>query len=67
MRLGIIGLPQTGKTTIFNAVTGGDIPAEISAGRVQVNTAVVDVPDVRVDKLSAMFNPKKRLCQDYLC
>ncbi len=61
MRLGIIGLPQTGKTTIFNAVTGGDIPAEISAGRVQVNTAVVDVPDVRVDKLSAMFNPKKTI------
>ncbi len=33
MRLGIIGLPQTGKTTIFNAVTRGDIPTGISAGR----------------------------------
>ena len=61
MRLGIIGLPQTGKTTIFNAVTRGDIPTGISAGRVQVNTAVVDVPDPRVDKLSAMFNPKKTI------
>ncbi len=61
MRLGIIGLPQSGKTTIFNAVTSGDIPTGISAGRVQVNTAVVDVPDPRVDRLSVMFNPKKTI------
>ncbi len=61
MRLGIIGLPQSGKTTIFNAVTRGDVPTGISAGRVQVNTAVVDVPDPRVDKLSALFNPKKTI------
>ncbi|HSM23317.1 MAG TPA: redox-regulated ATPase YchF [Anaerolineaceae bacterium] len=61
MRLGIIGLPQSGKTTIFNAVTRGDVPTGISAGRVQVNTAVVDVPDPRVDKLSSMFNPKKTI------
>ncbi len=61
MRLGIIGLPQSGKTTLFNAVTRGDVPTGISAGRVQVNTAVVDVPDVRVDRLSAMFNPKKTI------
>jgi hypothetical protein len=61
MRLGIIGLPQSGKTTIFNAVTSGDVPTGISAGRVQVNTSVVDVPDPRVDRLSAMFNPKKTI------
>lgn len=61
MRLGIIGLPQSGKTTLFNAVTRGDSPTEISAGRVQVNTAVVDVPDKRVDILSAMFKPKKTI------
>lgn len=61
MKLGIIGLPQSGKTTLFNAVTRGDAPTGISAGRVQVNTAVVDVPDPRVDRLSAMFNPKKTI------
>lgn len=61
MKLGIIGLPQSGKTTLFNAVTRGDAPTGISAGRVQVNTAVVDVPDPRVDKLSSMFNPKKTI------
>jgi len=61
MKLGIIGLPQSGKTTIFNAVTRGDAPTTASAGRFEVHTAVVDVPDPRVDKLSAMFNPKKTI------
>src|SRR5512143_2509235 len=61
MKLGIIGLPQSGKTTIFNAVTRGNTPTTASAGRMEVHTAVVDVPDVRVDKLSAMFKPKKTI------
>jgi GTP-binding protein YchF len=61
MQLGIIGLPQSGKTTLFNALTRGDVPTGMSAGRIQVNTAVVDVPDARVDKLSSMFNPKKTI------
>jgi GTP-binding protein YchF len=59
MKLGIIGLPQSGKTTIFNALTGGDEPTTTGGGRFQVNTAVVDVPDQRVDELVKMFNPKK--------
>ncbi len=49
MELGIIGLPQSGKTTVFNALTRGDVPTEISGGRVEVHTAVVDVPDDRVE------------------
>ncbi|HEX2698320.1 MAG TPA: redox-regulated ATPase YchF [Anaerolineales bacterium] len=61
MKLGIIGLPQSGKTTIFNAVTRGDTPTTASAGRIEVHTAVVDVPDPRVDKLSGMFKPKKTI------
>ena len=61
MKLGIIGLPQSGKTTIFNAITRGDAPTTASAGRFEVHTAVVDVPDERVTKLSAMFNPKKTI------
>jgi GTP-binding protein YchF len=61
MKLGIIGLPQSGKTTIFNAVTRGDAPTTASAGRFEVHTSVVDVPDERVTKLSAMFNPKKTI------
>ncbi len=59
MRLGIIGLPQSGKTTLFNALTRGRQPTGISAGKIEVHTAVVDVPDARVDALSKMFNPKK--------
>jgi ribosome-binding ATPase len=61
MRLGIIGLPQSGKTTLFNALTRGSAPTGISAGKIEVRTAVVDVPDPRVDKLSAMFKPKKTI------
>jgi len=61
MKLGIIGLPQSGKTTIFNALTRGNTPTTASAGRIEVHTAVVDVPDPRVTILSEMFNPKKTI------
>jgi len=61
MKLGIIGFPQSGKTTIFNALTRGNAPTTASAGRIEIHTAVVDVPDPRVDKLSAMFKPRKTI------
>ena len=61
MRLGIIGLPQSGKTTVFNALTRGHQPLTTSGGRFDVHTGVVDVPDGRIDRLSAMFNPKKTI------
>ncbi len=61
MRLGIIGLPQSGKTTVFNALTRGHQPLTTSGGRFDVHTGVVDVPDVRVDRLSALFKPKKTI------
>ncbi|GIV62695.1 MAG: ribosome-binding ATPase YchF [Bellilinea sp.] len=61
MRLGIIGLPQSGKTTLFNALTRGNQPTGIATGKIEVHTAVVDVPDPRVDVLSKMFNPKKTI------
>jgi GTP-binding protein YchF len=61
MRLGIIGLPQAGKTTIFNALTRGNQPTSVSGGRFDVHTAVVDVPDSRVNILSDMFKPQKTI------
>jgi len=61
MKLGIIGLPQSGKTTIFNALTRSDKPTAMSAGRIEIHTAVVDVPDPRVTTLSGMFNPRKTI------
>jgi ribosome-binding ATPase len=59
MKLGIIGFPQSGKTTVFNALTHGDRPVSMSGGRFEVHTAVVDVPDPRVGDLSKLFSPKK--------
>ncbi len=63
MRLGIIGLPQSGKTTVFNALTRGHAPtgSMIGGGRFEVHTAVVPVPDPRVDKLSSIFHPRKTI------
>jgi hypothetical protein len=61
MELGIIGLPQSGKTTLFNALTHGNVPTGISGGKVEVHTAVIDVPDERVGKLAAIFEPKKSI------
>jgi hypothetical protein len=57
-RVGILGLPQAGKTTLFEIlVQGAGAQAAASAGREQV--AVIVVPDERVDRLSAMYQPKK--------
>jgi GTP-binding protein YchF len=61
MQLGIIGLPQSGKTTVFNALTRGHQPLTTSGGRFDVHTGVVDVPDGRVDRLSELFKPKKTI------
>ena len=63
MKLGILGLPQSGKTTIFNALTRGDRPVGqmTGGGRFEVHTAVVPVPDPRVDILSALFKPRKTI------
>ena len=60
MRIGIVGLPNSGKTTIFNVLTGGRAPtAAYTGGTFQVHTAMVNVPDGRVDVLSEMYAPKK--------
>ncbi len=60
MRLGVIGLPNSGKTTIFNALTGQNLEtAAVSSGQFEVHTAVVNVPDTRLDALIKMYNPKK--------
>lgn len=62
MQIGIIGLPTSGKTTIFNALTRGTAQtAAYSSGKLDVHTAMVDVPDPRVDILSKMFNPRKTI------
>jgi GTP-binding protein YchF len=60
MQIGIIGLPLSGKTTIFNALTNAKRPTGVAGAiKLEVVTAAVNVPDERVDTLSRMFNPRK--------
>lgn len=60
MKIGIIGLSNSGKTTVFNALTGQNIETTVyptTSG--EPNIAVVKVPDSRLDRLSAVYKPKK--------
>ncbi len=60
MQIGIIGLPSSSKTTVFDALTGANVDTQpFSSGRFEIHTAVVDVPDARVDRLAEMFHPRK--------
>jgi GTP-binding protein YchF len=61
MRVGIIGLAACGKTTVFNALTGGDLPTGTLGGGAfgAVESAVVDVPDPRLDALSELLQPRR--------
>jgi GTP-binding protein YchF len=59
MKLGIIGLAQSGKTTIFNALTRRSGESAPGGGKVAPVQGVVAVPDLRVDWLSELYQPKK--------
>jgi len=64
MQVTIVGLPGSGKTTVFNALTGGHAETGGFSGRAAPNVSVVKVPDERVDRLAALFNPKKATYAD---
>jgi len=60
LSIGIIGLPQSGKTSLFNALTKAGAPvSNYATSTVQANFAVVQVPDARLQPLSDIFHPKK--------
>ncbi len=60
MKIGLIGLPKSGKTTLFNLLTGSSVQtARFDTGRAELHAGVARVPDPRVDRLSALFKPKK--------
>ena len=61
MKLGIIGLPRSGKTTVFNALTRREGESAPPGGQVVPVLGVVPLPDPRVDHLSALYKPKKTI------
>ncbi len=62
MKIGMLGFAKVGKTTLFNILTGAHVSVDrFASGKVEPNVGVAKVPEPRLDRLSAMFRPKKTI------
>jgi ribosome-binding ATPase YchF (GTP1/OBG family) len=59
MKTGIIGLPQVGKTSLFKILTRAKVETPAYSNPREAHLGVAKVPDERLDKLAALYNPKK--------
>ena len=60
MKIGLVGLPKSGKTSLFNLLTGASVATSSYGGsRAEMHSGVARVPDERVDRLTPLFKPKK--------
>ncbi len=60
MKIGLVGLPKSGKTSLFNLLTGATVAtSSFGTARGEMHAGVARVPDARVERLTALFKPKK--------
>src|SRR4029453_15458873 len=59
MKIGLVGLPKSGKTSLFNLLTGQSVPTLSFGASRELHVGIARVPDPRVDRLTTLFKPKK--------